>query len=75
MTYCFLVSNRKSYIAILTIISYMESKEEIHELSKILNMPKEEIEKLLEQISKPSLDNSHCTFDNELGVGNSDKPT
>lgn len=55
----------------------MISKKEIQELSKKMNMPKEEVEKILKEISdaisKPSLTNTHCSFDDEPGVGPSDK--
>ena len=59
----------------------MVSKEEIQELSKKnirkisrkINMPEEKIEKILNDVSKPSLTNTHCTFDDESGVGPSDK--
>lgn len=51
----------------------MVSKEEIREISRKINMPEEKIEKILEDVSKPSLTNTHCTFDDELGVSPSDK--
>ena len=51
----------------------MASKKEIQEISKKLNMPEEKIERILDDVSKPSLTNSHCSFDDELGVGPSDK--
>ena len=48
----------------------MINKKEIQEISKKINMPEE---KILEDVSKPSLTNTHCSFDDELGVGSSDK--
>lgn len=51
----------------------MINKKEIHEISKKINMPEENVEKILEEVSKPSLTNTHCTFDDESGVGPSDK--
>lgn len=51
----------------------MVGKKEIQEISKKLNMPEEKIEKILDDVSKPSLTNSHCSFDDVLGVGPSDK--
>lgn len=55
----------------------MMSKKEIQEISKKVNMSEEEVEKILKEtfdaISKPSLTNTHCSFDDEIGVGSSDK--
>lgn len=51
------------------------SKKNIQEISRKINMPEEKIEKILNDISKPSLTNTHCSFDDELGVGPSDKTT
>ena len=48
------------------------SKKNIQEISKKINMPEEKVEKILEEVSKPSLTNTHCTFDDNLGVGHSD---
>lgn len=53
----------------------MTSKKEIQEIINRLDMPEEEIKKILDDVSKPSLTNTHCTFNNELGVGPSDKAT
>ena len=56
----------------------MTSKKDIQEISKKLNMPEEKVEKMLREtldaVSKPSLTNTHCSFDDKLGVGPSDKP-
>ena len=49
------------------------SKKNIHELSRKIDMPAEKIEKILDAVSKPSLTNTHCSFDEKLGVGPSDK--
>ena len=65
--------NRNYYIGKVPFISKMTGKDEIKELSKQLNMPEEIVEKILEDVSKPSLANSHCSLDNEIGVGPSDK--
>lgn len=55
----------------------MISKKEIRELSKKVNIPEEEVKKKLKEIfdavSKPSLNNTSCSFDGESGVGPSDK--
>ena len=51
----------------------MINKKEIQEISKKINMPEEKVEKILEEVSKPSLTNTHCNFDDESGVGPSDK--
>ena len=51
----------------------MMSKKEIQEMSKKINMPEEKIKKILNDVSKPSLTNTHCSFDDESGVGPSDK--
>ena len=51
----------------------MIDKKEIQEISKKTNMSEEKVEKILEEVSKPSLTNTHCSFDDELGVGPSDK--
>lgn len=51
----------------------MINKKDIQEISRKTNMPEEKVEKILEEISKPSLTNTHCSFDDELGVGPSDK--
>lgn len=55
----------------------MISKKEIQKLSKKTNMPEEKVEKMLKEIfdaiSKPSLTNTSCSFDDKLGVGPSDK--
>lgn len=55
----------------------MVNKKEIRKLSKKANMSEEEVEKRLKEISdaisKPSLTNTHCHFDDELGVGPSDQ--
>lgn len=49
----------------------------IREISKKLNMSEEEVEKLLKEtfdaITKPLLTNTHCNFDDKLGVGSSDR--
>ena len=39
-------------------------------------MSEENAKKLLEEVSKPSLDNTHCDFDkkSDIGVGASDQP-
>ena len=49
------------------------SKKNIHELSRKIDMPEEKVEKILEEVSKPSLTNTHCSFDDESGVGPSYK--
>ena len=51
----------------------MIDKRKVLAISKKLNMSEEKIEKILDDVSKPSLTNSHCSFDDELGVGPSDK--
>lgn len=54
----------------------MIDKKDIQEISRKTNLSKKEVEKrikMLEEISKPSLTNTHCNFDDELGVGPSDK--
>ena len=55
----------------------MAHENEIQEISKKINMSEEKVEKILKEtldaISKPSLTNTHCSFDDELGVGPSDK--
>ena len=51
----------------------MINKKDIQEISRKTNMPEEKVEKILEEVSKPSLTNTHCNFDDELGVGPSDK--
>jgi len=50
----------------------MINKKEIQEISKKLNMSEKKVEKILEDISKPSLDNIDCPHC-EIGVGSSDK--
>jgi len=61
----------------------MISKKEIQEISKNIkeisknwNMPEKDVIKLLDEVSKPSLDNTHCDFDkkSDIGVGASDQP-
>ena len=49
------------------------SKKNIQEISRKMDMPAEKIEKILNDVSKPSLTNTHCTFDDESGVGPSDR--
>ena len=51
----------------------MVNKKDIQEISRKTNLDEEKIEKILEEVSKPSLTNTHCSFDDELGVGPSDK--
>lgn len=55
----------------------MISKKEIKKISKKINMKEEEVERILKEtfdtISKPSLDNTHCNFNDKIGVGSSDK--
>ena len=51
----------------------MINKKDIREISKKINMQEEELEKILDNISKPSLTNTHCTFDDESGIGPSDR--
>tara|TARA_Y100000310_G_C20564286_1_gene754651 strand:- start:895 stop:1074 length:180 start_codon:yes stop_codon:yes gene_type:complete len=54
----------------------MRNKKEIQEISRNWNMSEENAKKLLEEVSKPSLDNTHCDFDkkSDIGVGASDQP-
>lgn len=51
----------------------MARKEEIQELSKQLNIPEETVEKILKDVSKPSLDNIDCPQNYDIGIGPSDK--
>jgi len=54
----------------------MVSKEEIQEMSKNWNLSEKDAEQLLDDVCKPSLDNTHCSFDEDsgIGVGASDQP-
>ncbi len=53
----------------------MVSKKEIQELKSKIAIPKEVVEQILKDITKPTLSNIHCNFDDEVGVGSSDKAT
>ena len=53
----------------------MVSKKDIQELKDKIDIPKEVIEQILKDITKPTLSNIHCDFDDEAGVGSSDKAT
>lgn len=54
----------------------MISKEDIQEISKNWNISAKDVRKLLDEVCKPSLDNTHCDFDRKsgIGVGASDQP-
>ena len=54
-------------------MGYMINKKDIHGISKKINIPEEELKKILDDVSKPTLTNTHCSFDDESGVGPSDK--
>jgi len=49
-----------------------EISKNIKEISRNTNMSEKDVIKLLDEVCKPSLINSHCDFDDELGVGPSD---
>lgn len=51
----------------------MINKKDIRGISRKTNMSEEKVEKTLEEVSKPSLTNTHCSSDDELGVGHSDR--
>lgn len=53
----------------------MASKKEIQEIKSKIVLPKEVVEQILNNITKPTLSNIHCRFDDEMGVGTSDKST
>lgn len=50
----------------------MISKKDIQEISKEIDMPAEQLKRILKEVSKPSLDNIDCPHF-EIGVGSSDK--
>ena len=54
----------------------MIGKKDIQEISKNWNMSEKDVEQLLDDLCKPSLDNTHCDFDrkSDSGVGASDQP-
>lgn len=48
-----------------------EISKNIKEISRNTNMSEKDVTKLLDEVCKPSLDNTHCDFD--LGIGASDQ--
>ena len=53
-----------------------EISNNIKEISRNTNMSEKDVIKLLDEVCKPSLDNTHCDFDgdSDIGVGPSDQP-
>lgn len=54
----------------------MMGKKEIQKISKTLNMPEEELKKILKEtldaVSKPTLNNIDCPQHYEIGISSSD---
>lgn len=48
----------------------------INDISKNTNLSKKDVIKLLDEVCKPSLGNTHCDFDedSDIGVGHSGQP-
>ena len=46
-----------------------EISKNIKEISKNWNMSENDVIKLLDEVCKPSLDNTHCDFDGDSGIG------
>lgn len=48
----------------------MVNANDINEVSKKVNLPERKLKKILDEVSKPSLVDTHCSFDDEIGKWN-----
>lgn len=45
---------------------------DIKGMSKKVNLPEKKLKKVLDAVTKPSLVDTHCSFDDGIGIGPSD---
>ena len=50
----------------------MTNANDIKEMSKKINLSGKKLKRILDEVSKPSLVDTHCSFDDKIGIPPSD---